>query len=369
MIPVNRPVISDTDIEAVSRTLRDTWVSGESPAVEEFESALCQETGASRAVAVATGTSACDLATEALGVNSSSTVIAPATTIISTVSHAARLGAKIRVVDVDHDTWCIDTAQVEANLGPEVSAIYAVHLYGLAADMDAILSLADHASAAVIEDAAEALGQQYNGRSCGSLGTAGVFSFYANKVVTSGEGGAVVTSSDEVAEEVRRLRNLYFSSNERFVHERLGFNARMSGVTAALAAAQMARLADLKKRKRLIGERYQANLEGHPWLRLPPSRTSQTTNSYWVFPLLVEPWSPSELPAVRQTLFERGVDTRRLFYPLNQQPALRRLGLLEGPATPVADRLWDTGFYVPSGVGTTDEEIDYVSDVLWDMAR
>ncbi len=367
MIPVNRPEVAPEDIDAVVRTLSETWISGESPTVRAFEEALSNALGVRHAVAVATGTTACDLVTEAVGIDARSKIIAPATTIISTVSHAARLGAKIHVVDVDPDTWCIDPTLVADEIDQDVSAVFAVHLYGLVADMDPLSSLTNRIGIPLIEDAAEAIGQEYKGALCGGIGTAGVFSFYANKTVTAGEGGAVVTSDDDLAEEVRRLRNLYFNPRERFVHEKLGYNARMSGLVAALALSQLSRLDSLVERKRELGSRYLSNLHGHPWLRLPPLVAGDTSNAFWVFPVLVEPGAPHDLPQLRALLLERGVDTRRLFFPLNRQPALLERGLVSGAPTPIADMLWDRGFYLPSGVGTTNDEVDRVCDVLWEL--
>ena len=367
-IPVNRPVVDDDDISAVAAVMRDTWLSGESPVVGGLEADLANVVGAKHAIAVSSGTAACDLVSEAIGLGPDSTVIAPATTIISTVSHAARLGSRIFVVDVDPETWCLAPESVREGMDSEPAAIFAVHLFGLAADMESLHAIAAGSKTLIVEDAAEALGQEVAGRFCGSSGDAGIFSFYANKIVTSGEGGAIVTSSDELASEIRKLRNLYFDPAERFVHQKLGFNARISSLAAALAKSQLARLPELLARKRSLGVRYLTNLQGHPWLRLPHLEWGGLTNSLWVFPVVLSEDSPLELQEARRRLAEVGVDTRRFFYPLNRQPALLQLGLVSGGSTPVADLLWDRGMYLPSGLGTTDEEIDYVCERLWELA-
>lgn len=367
-IPVNRPAVNRDDIESVLQTLRDTWISGESPTVSDFEASLALATDSSHAIALSSGTAACDAVSQALGLGPSSTVVAPATTIISTVSHAARLGSQIHVVDVDPQSWCIDVQAVDRSLADDPAAIFAVHLFGLSADMKQLTEVAAPRGVKIIEDAAEALGQFVGTRPCGSMGTAGIFSFYANKVVTSGEGGAVVTSDDALADEIRRIRNLYFDPAERFVHEELGFNFRMSGTAAALASSQLKRLPSLIARKRQIGMRYLSNLEGHPWLELPLSEWNGNENSFWVFAVVLRSDAPLGLAQVRSRLLELGVDTRRFFFPLNRQPALLKRGLVSGTATPVADSLWERGFYLPSGVGTTDDEVDEVSQHLWDLA-
>ena len=367
-VPVNRPVVSEDDVSAVASLVRGTWLSGESPAVGDLEANLAHAVGAKHAIAVSSGTTACDLVSEAIGLGPETTAIAPATTIISTVSHAARLGSRINVVDVDPDTWCIDAVAVESLMESRPAAVFAVHLFGLAADIPRLARLTEGTPTLLIEDAAEALGQKIGRESCGSMGDAGVFSFYANKIVTCGEGGAVVTSSDQLASEVRRLRNLYFDPEERFIHQRLGFNARMPGVTAALANSQLRRLPAHLARKRELGLRYLSNLDGHPWLRLPHAEWNGVENSFWVFPVLLTEGAPHALADIRSRLLDAGIDTRRLFFPLNRQPALLNLGLITGGPTPVADELWDRGFYLPSGLGTTNEEIDYVCERLWGLA-
>lgn len=369
MIPVNRPRVDDTDVQAVVQALEDTWLSGETPPVAELERLLEQTVGTRHAIAVSTGTSACDLITEALDIRPGTSIIAPATTIISTVSHAARRGAQLHIVDVDPDTWCISPELVASIVDDKVMAIYAVHLYGLVADMHRLRWVAESTRSALVEDAAEALGQTYLGAQCGSLGHAASISFYANKVVTAGEGGAILTSDDNLAAEVRRLRNLYFDPSERFIHEELGYNARMAGLVAALAQSQLKRIDAILATKRSLGRQYLSNLAGHPWLRLPPAATDQTENSFWVFPVLLEESTELSLQPVRARLLELGVDTRRLFFPLNKQPALLKTNQVIQYPTPVADALWDRGFYLPSGVGTTPEEVDTVSEMLWDLVR
>ncbi len=365
MIPVNRPLVTPEDVAAVSAVLSDGWISGDGPIVRHFEERLAESVGSTHAVGVSTGTSACDITAEALNIGAGDRVVVPATTIISTASHFARLGAQLEVVDADPLTWCMDTDNAVSVITPETRAVVAVHIYGLPVDMNPILKAARNASAWVIEDAAEAIGLTYRGQPCGSVGDVGIFSFYANKTVTSGEGGAVVTSNDEIAEDVRSLRNLCFQTSERFVHERLGYNARMSSLTAALAQSQLCRLDSLVQRKRALGARYSEGLRGHPWLQLPVASTEYAENAYWVYGVVLLPDAPSDAPELMASLRAYEIDTRRFFYPLNKQPALINAGCVSGQPMPVSENLWHRGFYVPSGVGTTDQEIDATIEALW----
>ena len=369
MIPVNRPVITAEDLAAVAAVLEDGWISGDGPIVRQFEEALARTVNTTHAVAVTTGTTACDLTMEALKIRPGDHVILPAMTIISTASHLARLGAHIQVIDADPDTWCMQAETCADAISPATRAVIAVHIYGLPVDLDPILDAARGTSTWVVEDAAEAIGLTYKGRPCGSLGDAGIFSFYANKTVTAGEGGAVVTSNEAIADELRSLKNLCFQAHERFVHQHLGYNARMSSLTAALAESQLRRLDTLVQTKRALGARYSEGLRGHPWLQLPKSRTDYAENSYWVYGVVLLPDAPSDAPKLMTSLRGAGVDTRRFFYPMNRQPALLDAGVVSAEAMPVAEMLWERGLYLPSGVGTTEDEIDRTIDALWGLCR
>lgn len=369
MIPVNRPRIEPEDISAVSKALEDGWVSGEGPIVERLESSIADTIGADHCVAVSSGTSALDVVMSALEVCKDDEVIAPATTIISTVSEAAKRGAQIKVVDVDPDTWCMSLPQTLQEMNSRTKVIVPVHLFGLAVDLDPIIHKAEECDIFVLEDAAEALGLDYKGAPCGSLGNAGIFSFYANKIVTGGEGGAIVTNSRDWASRFRSFRNLCFDPNERFVHHELGTNARMGSMTAALVNSQLQRLHTLVDKKRAIGNRYLEGLSGHPWLQLPLRETSTSQNVFWVFGFKLHSDSPSNAPTLAAELRKHGVDTRRFFFPLHLQPALIELGAVDDRPRPVSEDLWQNGLYLPSGLGNTWKEIDQSIEALWKVAR
>lgn len=363
MIPVNRPLISPLAEELIVRCLREGWISSEGPWVQRFEEDMAAMVGVKHAVAVCNGTAALDIAVRALGIGVGDEVILPSLTIISCASSLIQAGAIPVPVDVDPVTWNLDPAAVEAAITSRTKAIMPVHLYGLPVDMDPILALAGKHKLLVLEDAAEAHGLRYNGRPCGSMGHAATFSFYANKHVTSGEGGMVLTSDDGVASRCRSLRNLCFGP-VRFVHEELGWNYRMASLQAALGIASLADLPSTIARKRRLGDQYLTALRGTPGVTFAPPATSYATNDYWVFGMVLDSGRGLTAENLAQKLSKRGVATRPFFFPIHRQPALLRMGLqMQRPCT-ISDTLALYGLYLPSGIGTTDEEIRVVIDAV-----
>ena len=369
MIPVNRPLITREDLDAVQRCLDEGWISGEGPFVSSFEEELASAHSVDAAIAVSSGTAACDVLNDFAELQPGDEVIVPATTIISTISNAARRGATIRCVDVSPDSWCASPDDYLNVINPRTRVAWIVHLFGLAVDLDPILDTCRDHGALVFEDAAEAIGVTYKGRLVGSIADAGVLSFYANKTVTCGEGGAILTSKSDIDARVRSLRNLCFDPAERFVHHDLGYNFRMPSLSAALARSQLSRLDDLLSRKREIGDRYNNGLAGHPWLQLPKRATAASENAYWVYGIVLHDDAPFDAKSLRDHLRSRGIDSRRFFYPINHQPVLRRLGLVSDAPMPVAERLWKRGIYIPSGLGTSDDEVDRTIEELWSACR
>jgi perosamine synthetase len=369
LIPVNRPLIEKTDVLQVAQALNSGWVSGEGPIVDQMEIALAKSIRVQHCVAVSSGTAAIDVVMSALEVGTGDQVIAPATTIISTVSEAAKRGAKLEIVDVDPDSWCMSVPQTLDAFTEKTKVVVPVHLFGLAVDLDPIVAKAKANEVFLLEDAAEALGLDYKGQPCGSIGDAGVFSFYANKIVTGGEGGAISSNSDYWSSRFRSFRNLCFDPHERFVHSELGTNSRMPSMTAALVASQLQRLPELVAKKRAIGKRYLEGLTGHPWIQLPLSETPTSQNVFWVFGFKLLEDAPCDAPKLADRLRSHGVDTRRFFFPLHLQPALINIGAVDNRPRPVAESLWHTGLYLPSGLGNSWDEIDQSIEALWKAAK
>jgi perosamine synthetase len=363
-IPVNQPMLDGNEKRYLIECIETGWISSEGPFVGQFEERFAAQMGRKHGIAVCNGTAAIDAAVEALGIGPGDEVILPAFTIISCVLQIVRSGATPVLVDSDPLTWNLDVKQLESRITPRTKAIMVVHTYGLPVDMDPVMDIARRHGLRVIEDAAEAHGQSYKGRACGSFGDISVFSFYPNKHVTTGEGGMILTDDEELAETCRSLRNLCFQPEKRFVHERLGWNLRMTNLQAALGLAQLERLGEFVQRKRRMGERYQALLTGLDQVQLPLPRTEYAENIYWVFGLVLDESHGREADWAIHALFEEGVGCRPFFCPLHYQPVLRRLGMFANETYPVAERLYKFGFYVPSGLALTDEMIDRVGNAV-----
>ena len=255
-IPVNAPLVNGNEKKYLDECIETGWISSEGPFIKEFEERFAARVGRKHAIAVCNGTAALDVSIEALGIGPGDEVIMPTFTIISCIGQIIRSGAKPVLVDSDPVTWNMDINQIKKKITPRTKAIMVVHIFGLPADLEPILDIAREYDLKVVEDAAQMIGQSYKGMPCGSFGEISTFSFYPNKHITTGEGGMVVTNDDQLAEKCRSLRNLCFQPNKRFVHERLGWNFRMTNMQAALGLAQLERLVEFVKRKRRMGAIY-----------------------------------------------------------------------------------------------------------------
>lgn len=357
MIPVNTPLLDGNEKRYLNECIDTGWISSEGPFIARFEEQFAQRVGRKHAVAVCNGTAALDAAVEALGIGPGDEVILPAFTIISCVGQIVRAGAKPVLVDSDPLTWNMDVSQIHRKITSRTKAIMVVHIFGLPVDMDPLLQLAARHGLRVIEDAAEAHGQHYNGRPCGSFGDVSTFSFYANKHVTTGEGGMVLTDDEHLAAECRSLRNLCFQPQRRFVHERMGWNMRMTNIQAAVGVAQLERLEEFIRKKRWMGQLYADLLRDMTSVQRPLARTPYAENVYWVYGLVLDERSSLDAETAMRRLAEKGIGTRPFFCPMHMQPVLQRMGFFAGESYPVAEHLYRKGFYVPSGLGLQEEQI------------
>ncbi|MGE4169870.1 MAG: DegT/DnrJ/EryC1/StrS family aminotransferase [Candidatus Margulisiibacteriota bacterium] len=366
-IPVNEPRLDGNEKAYLMRCIDDGWISFEGPFVKEFEVKFASLLGRKHAISVTNGTAALDVAIEALGIGPGDEVILPTLTIISCITQIIRSGATPVLVDSDPDTWNMDVSQIEEKITPKTKAIMAVHLYGLPVDMDPLLEIAKRHNLFVIEDAAQMLGQHYKGKPCGSFGDISTFSFYPNKHITTGEGGMLVTNTEALFETCCSLRNLCFQPQDRFVHEQLGWNLRMTNIQAALGLAQLERLDTFVSQKRAMGNRYSSLLKNLKGVTLPLEKTDYAHNIYWVFGLVLDKAHPLNAKSVMKALAKEGIGTRPFFYPMHQQPVLNRMGLFEGKHFPVAEHLARQGFYLPSGLALSTAQQERVSDVLLEL--
>jgi perosamine synthetase len=360
LIPVFEPQVADDDVAAVLQALRDGEISGSfGRRIPDFESAFAAYCGVRHGIAVSSGTTALHLAIAAAELPPGSEVLVSATTNIATALAVYHNGHIPIPVDSERDTWNLDLRQIEGMISPKTRAIIPVHLYGHPVDMDDLCRIAERHGLLVVEDCAESHGATVRGRKTGSFGDMSCFSFYANKVITTGEGGMVLTDDERLAERLRLLRNLAFTT-PRFYHEVPGYNFRMTGLQAAMGHAQLKRIDEIITRKREIAEIYNRHLSGLPGLQLPVERP-WARNVYWMYGLVVGQDFGINRDALAQHLKEAGIDTRTFFCPMNQQPFLRGQTGFRETSCPVSDDLWQRGLYLPSSLNLDETTITHIA--------
>jgi perosamine synthetase len=363
MIPVFAPWLSENARRYVLDCVDSGWISSLGEYVGRFEREFARFCEAGHGVATSNGTTALHLALATLGLGPGDEVLVPDLTFVATANAVRYTGATPVLVDVDPATWAIDPADLARRVSPRTRAIVPVHLYGHPADMDPILDLARSHGLSVVEDAAEAHGARYKGRRVGSLGHLATFSFYGNKIVTTGEGGMVVTSDPTFAERAAFLRDHAMDPRRRYYHPEIGFNYRMTNIQAAIGCAQLEQIETILARRKAIAAAYEAGLAGLTGLSRPPV-APWAENVYWMYSVLVEPGFGPNREAVRAGLRERGVDSRPFFVPLHELPPYRQ----DAPF-PVTTALAAKGINLPSGTGLRPEEITQVCDALRGLAR
>jgi perosamine synthetase len=363
-IPVNKPLLVGNERRYLLECLDTGWISSEGPFVERFEHEFATRVGRKYGIAVSNGSVALDAAVVALGIGAGDEVIMPTFTIISCAAAVVRAGAQPVLVDSNAETWNMDVDQLAGKITRRTKAIMVVHIYGLPVDMAPVQALAEQHGLAIIEDAAEMHGQTYNGRPCGSFGTISTFSFYANKHVTTGEGGMIVTDDEALAMHLRDLRNLSHHPGKRFVHNELGWNFRMTNLQAALGVAQLEQLDATIERKRRMGRLYNELLDGVGHVQLPLARTSYAESVYWVYGLVLHDSLPVDATGIMAQLAENKVGTRPFFWPMHEQPVFTKKGWFREERYPVAERLARRGFYLPSGTGLEDYECEKAATIL-----
>lgn len=359
-IPVNEPLLNGNEKRYLCECIDTGWISSEGPFVKEFEEKMCATVGRKYGVAVSNGTAALEVAMQALGIEEGDEVIMPTFTIISCAMAVTKLGAKPVLVDSDPITWNMKVDEIENKITSRTRAILVVHLYGLPVEMDRVQELAGKHHLKIVEDAAEMHGQTYRGISCGSFGDISTFSFYPNKHVTTGEGGMVVTDDIELAERCRSLRNLCFRKDVRYVHDEISDNYRFTNLQAAVGLAQLERLEEFVDKKREMGRFYTENLADVKGIQLPVPKTDYAENIYWVYGIVLsDKYAVTNRDMVR-ILAENGIGARTFFWCMHEQPVYERQGLFRGEHYKNAERLARKGFYIPSGLGLTQEQRDRV---------
>ena len=363
MIPVSEPVISEDEISAVVDALRRGEVSGSfGKSIESFENEFAAYVGCKFGVTVNSGSSALQIAVAALELNPGEEILVSASTNIATALAAIHNGAIPVPVDSEPETWNLNLDLLEGLITPKTKAIIPVHLYGHPVDMDRLMEIAKRNNLRVVEDCAESHGATVRGRMTGSFGDMACFSFYANKVITTGEGGMVTTNDKKFAEKLRLLRNLAFAS-PRFKHEIAAFNYRMPAFVAALGLAQFHKIEKIVAEKRRVAHAYNKRLKDVAGIQLP-AEMDWAKNVYWMYGIVVNPDFGISRDQLAEALDERGIQTRTFFCPMNQQPVLQNVDGFRQVACPVADSLWENGLYLPSTWTLDESTIAFIADAI-----
>jgi perosamine synthetase len=370
MIPVNEPALEEEDFSALADTFRTGWISSAGKYVETFEETWAAYCGVRHGITVSNGTTALTVAVEAVGISAGDEVILPSYTIISCALAIVRAGATPVVVDCMPDTFGMDVGQIEARITPRTRAIMVVHMFGHPVDLDGVMALASKYGLVVIEDAAQVHGARYlSGRDgnapkwrvCGGIGHIATFSFFANKLITTGEGGMVITDNDAYAARARSLRNLCFVPERRFLHREMGHQFRLTNMQAALGVGQVRRIENIVDRKRWAAARYRERLGDLEQLQLPMEH-EWARSVFWVNSLLLADSAPLDAAELARRLRALDVETRPFFLGMHEQPVFHDMGLFTDEQLPVTERIARRGLYVPSGLALTEDQIDLVSE-------
>jgi perosamine synthetase len=377
VIPVNEPLLGRQESEYLLECVRTGWISSAGRFIDEFEQKWAGYCGRKHGVAVSNGTAALQVAVDCLELEAGDEVILPTFTIISCALAVVNRGCVPVLVDSDPRTWCMDVTQLEQKITSRTRAIMPVHIYGHPVDMDPLLCLAQKHDLRIIEDAAEVHGAEYlSGRNtdnptwrrCGSFGSMSCFSFYANKLITTGEGGMVITDDEALAEKARSVRNLAFQSRRRFHHEEMGFNYRLTNLQAALGLAQLERIDQIVAQKRWMGNEYTLRLKDVSGLQLP-TEESWARNVYWMYGVVLRESTGMDALQFASRLRERGVETRPFFLGMHEQPVFHKRGLFLNERYPTAEKIARQGLYLPSGLALTPEQLSSVCEAVKEVLR
>jgi perosamine synthetase len=360
MIPVSEPLLGKEEMENVIKAVKSTWISSKGEFIPQFEERFANYCNKKYGISTSSGTAALHLALSSLGIKRGDEVIVPVLTFIATANAVTYCNAKPIFVDSDFETWNIDPEKIEEKITNKTKAIIPVHLYGNPCDMKPILDIAKDHDLFIIEDAAEAHGAEYNGKKVGSFGDIGCFSFYGNKLITTGEGGMCITDNEELSVKMKILKDHGMDPSRKYWHNFIGFNYRMTNIQAAIGLAQLKKLDNFIKIKRSNAMLYNSLLKNIDGIKLPPE-TKNAKNIYWLYSVLIGHKFDVIKDNLIDKLKENGIETRPFFPPLNIQPPYINQ-VKEN--FPVAEELFKMGINLPSAVSIKKDEIKFVVDTV-----
>jgi perosamine synthetase len=369
-VPVCIPTLSGEEWKYLKECLDTNWISSKGKFIEEFEDGFADYIGVKYGCTTTSGTAAIHLALISSGIKPGDEVIVPAFTMMGSIFPIIYCGAKPVLVDSEVETWNIDVSKIEEKITERTKAIMVVHIYGHPCDMEPIMDIANKYDLYVVEDAAEAHGAEYKGKKVGTFGDLSCFSFYANKIITTGEGGMLLTNNKGIYEKAKRLKDMAFTEERRFLHYDVGFNYRMTNMQAAIGLAQLEKINTYVEARRRNAKLYNELLKDIEGIKLP-SEKKWAKNVYWMYSILVdEKKFGMSRDALMNTLADEGIDTRPFFVPMHQQPVLRERGLFGGEESyPIAEELSKNGLNLPSSSSLSKNDIELVSNIINELKR
>jgi len=363
IIPVSKPIITKADAKSVYNVVKEGWVSSSGKEIVNFEKKFAELLGRKFAATVSNGTAALEIALKILNFKPGSEIIVPTFNIISAALAVVKNNAKPVLVDSCLTTWNMCLKDLEKKITKKTKAIIVTHTYGFPCDMNEIIKICKKNKIIIIEDAAEMVGQTYKGRPCGSFGEISIVSLYANKHITTGEGGIILTNKKKFHEKACSLRNLSFGTKNRFNHEDIGWNYRFTNMQAALGLSQLKRIKNIVKTKKKIGNYYYKHLKDNKKILVQPPTQNKQKNIYWVFGVLIKD-NNFKKKAVIKKLLKKGIQCRDFFWPMHKQKVFIKNKIFKKNKFPTADLLSKNGFYIPSGINITKKQMKYVADSI-----
>lgn len=358
MIPIAEPSLGKQELANVIQAVKSGWISSRGEFIPQFEQQFASYCGAAHGVATTNGTTALHLALKSLDIKEGDEVIVPTLTFIASANAVRYVGATPVFVDSHPDYWCLDPAQVRRKITIKTKAIMPVHLYGHPCDMRPVMKLAREFNLKVIEDAAEAHGALYRGRKVGTFGDIACFSFYGNKLITTGEGGMCLTNSDFLATRMKTLRDHGMNPTRRYWHDEVGFNYRMTNLQAAIGVAQLSKIDEFIEKKRQLVGWYNAELAESPCI-VTPCEMPWARSVYWMYSVLIKEAGEEKRDKVIMEMERAGVETRPVFYPVHVMPPYTGNGHF-----PIAERIGSTGISLPSAITLKREQVRFISQQL-----
>jgi len=363
-IPVNKPLITREDLNYLNKSISKGWVSSEGPEVKRFENNFSNFIGNKYSVAVSSGTAALEIAIKSLKLKKGDEVIIPNFTIISNAMAVLKEGLNIKLVDCNIKDWNMDIFEIEKKITKKTKAIIATHIYNFPLRVDILKKICRKNKIILIEDAAEVIGQKLNNKLCGSYGDISIFSFYANKQITTGEGGMITTNSKKLYKQSKSLRNLCFGKQDRFNHEDIGWNYRMTNLQASLGVSQLKRIRSIVRRRHRVGNEYFQKLKNNKNIYIPETTRSYAKNIYWVIAFVIINKNLNiDAKKLMKRLIAYGIQTRPFFWPMHKQKVFKEKYKINTSGNyKNSEYISKYGLYLPSSLDIKSNQIKFICD-------